>query len=889
MKTYGYFDDLHREYVITDPATPFPWINYLGNEDFFGLISNTGGGYDFYKDAKYRRITRYRYNSVPMDSVGRYFYIVEQPSVAWSPGWKPCKTPLDAYECRHGMNYTRITGSKNGVEASVLYFVPLRTWAEVQKLTLTNCSQEVKHLKLFSYAEWCLWNAATDGENFQRNLSTGEVEIDDGGATLYHKTEYKERRNHYAYYAVTNAAVHGYDTDRETFVGLYNDLSAPDSVVAGRAANSLAHGWSPIASHYIEVTLQPGETQHYIFLLGYVENEQEAKFSADDIGRKQRGELLSSQASDVTLVNKAGARATISRFATVEAVDAAFDELRQMWDGLLQKFTVSSGDERLDRMVNIWNQYQCMITFNFSRSASFFESGVGRGMGFRDSNQDLVGFVHQVPSRARQRIIDIAATQFPDGGCYHQYQPLTKRGNNDIGGGFNDDPCWLIFGTVAYLKETGDFSILDEMVPFDNQPGTEVSLFEHLRISFNHVVGNLGPHLLPLIGRADWNDCLNLNCFSWDPNESFQTTENNSEGSKAESLMIAGLFVFTGKEYVALCKQLAERRRQECGGESVECATAVPSGVTEGEGGEGTAAARSAEGRLLPEGRKNSGLYPLNSTTLREEGERAQKCIDAMVEAVKKHGWDGEWYLRAYDYYGNKIGSEENEEGKIFIESQGFCTMAGIGLEEGMVDRALDACKKYLDSPHGMVLNHPAFTRYHVEMGEISSYPAGYKENAGIFCHNNPWVIIGETVAHRGNDAWEHYTKICPAWIEDQQLHKVEPYVYCQMVAGKDAARPGEGKNSWLTGTAAWNWLTITQYILGIKPTYEGLEIDPCIPSTLKEYTVHRELRGATFDITVKNPGGKQGGVSTITVDGQPQQGRVVRATPGHHTVEVVI
>ena len=828
-QTFGYFDDAAREYVITNPATPFPWINYLGNEDFFGLISNTAGGYNFYKDAKFRRITRYRYNGVPMDNGGRYFYINDNGTI-WNPGWKPCKTPLDSYECRHGMNYTRITGSKNGVEASVLFFVPLKTWAEVQKVTLRNTGTEKKSLKLFSFAEWCLWNAATDMENFQRNWSTGEVEID--GATIYHKTEYKERRNHYAYYALSNAPIQGFDTDRESFIGLYNEFANPQCVCEGKPANSIAHGWSPIASHYIEVELAPGESKDYIFLLGYVENEQEEKFSAEDIERKQRGELLSSQDSDVTLVNKQKAQETIRRFATVEAVDQAFDELHAMWDQLLDKYVVKSGDERLDRMVNIWNQYQCMITFNFSRSASFFESGVGRGMGFRDSNQDLVGFVHQVPARARERIIDIASTQFPDGGCYHQYQPLTKRGNNDIGGGFNDDPMWLIFGTVAYIKETGDFSILDEMVPWDNEPGTEVSLMEHLRISFNHVVENLGPHALPLIGRADWNDCLNLNCFSWDPNESFQTTENNSEGSKAESLMIAGLFVFCGKQYVELCQQM---KGQEA------------------------------------------------------EAERAQKCIDEMVEAVKQHGWDGEWYLRAYDFYGNKIGSDENEEGKIFIESQGFCTMAGIGLEEGMVDKALDSCKKYLDCEHGMVLNNPAYTTYHVEMGEISSYPAGYKENAGIFCHNNPWVIIGETVAGRGNDAWDHYTKICPAWIKDQQLHKVEPYVYCQMVAGKDAAKPGEGKNSWLTGTAAWNWYTITQFILGIQPTYDGIVINPCIPTTLKEYEVKRVLRDTIFHISVKNPKGVEKGVSQIIVDGQPIEGSIVKATPGTHQVEVIM
>ena len=623
-KRYGHFDDQHREYVITDPKTPWPWINYLGNEDFFSLISNTAGGYSFYKDAKFRRITRYRYNNVPMDNGGRYFYINDNGNI-WNPGWKPCKTPLDFYECRHGMSYTRITGRKNGIEASVLFFVPLNTFAEVQKLTLTNQSNETKKLKLFSFEEWCLWNAATDMENFQRNFSTGEVEIE--GSTIYHKTEYRERRNHYAFYHV-NAEIQGFDTDRETFVGLYNEFANPDAVVEGKPRNSHAHGWSPIASHYIEVELKAGESKDFIFLLGYVENEQDKKFVAPQV------------------INKEKAHAIIEKLNTTEKVDKAFSELGKYWDALLNIYKVNTGNDKLDRMVNIWNQYQCMVTFNFSRSASFFESGVGRGMGFRDSNQDLVGFVHQIPPR--------------------------------------DDPCWLIFGTVAYIKETGDFSILDEMVPFDNQPGSEVTLFEHLKVSMDHVIKNLGPHQLPLIGRADWNDCLNLNCFSWDPNESFQTTENKSEGSKAESLMIAGLFVVTAKQYVELCQKIGKE----------------------------------------------------------EEANRMQKAIDAMVTAVKKDGWDGEWYLRAYDFFGNKIGSNECEEAKIFIESQGWCTMAQIGAEDGMVAKSLDSCKKYLECEHGMVLNNPAFSKYIYEYGEISSYPEGYKENAGIFCHNNPWVML---------------------------------------------------------------------------------------------------------------------------------------------------
>ena len=776
MKEYGHFDDARREYVITDPATPWPWINYMGTEDFFSLISNTAGGYCFCKDAKFRRILRYRYNGVPMDAGGRYYYIKDGDTV-WNPGWKPCRTALDAYECRHGMGYTRVTGEKDGLKADVLFFVPIGHRCEVHRVKLTNTGAAKKSFQLYSFVEWCLWNASTDMENFQRNLSTGEVEID--GNVLYHKTEYRERRDHYAFFGV-NRPFDGFDTDRETFIGMYNGFEAPQQVLAGTSGNSVAHGWSPVASHRFDLTLEPGESTELVFVLGYVENAPEEKFVAPAV------------------INKAKARAMMEAFATGEQVDAAFAALKAYWDDLLGRFTVESDVPELDRTVNIWNQYQCMITFFFSRSASYFESGIGRGMGFRDSNQDLAGIVHLIPERARQRIIDIASTQFPDGGCYHQYQPLTKRGNNDIGGGFNDDPLWLIFGTVAYIRETGDFGILQEPVPFDNKPGTEVSLLDHLKISFKRVTDNLGPHGLPLIGRADWNDCLNLNCFSDNPDESFQTTENKTEGSKAESLMIAGLFVAEGKDFAELLSH--------------------PSVAEDPE-------------------------YVLG----------VKEAVAAMEEAVKKYGWDGEWFLRAYDYYGRKIGSRECEEGKVFIESQGWCTMARIGADEGLCDKALDSAVKYLECEHGLVLNNPAYTRYIKDYGEISSYPEGYKENAGIFCHNNPWVIIGEAMAGRADDAWRHYRKITPAFCQDQGLRKVEPYVFCQMVAGKDAARPGEGKNSWLTGTAAWTWKAVSEALLGIKPQLDGLLVEPCIP--IGTYRIRRRFRDADYDLTIRNTG----------------------------------
>ncbi len=808
---YGHFDDANREYVITNPKTPYPWINYLGNEDFFSLTSNTGGGYTFYKDAKFRRLTRYRYNNVPVDDGGKYFYIKDGDTV-WSPGWKPVKTELDSYECRHGMSYTKIKGSKNGVSTEVLQFIPLGFWGEIQKVSISNDSTEVKKLKLFSFIEWCLWNAEDDMTNFQRNFNTGEVEIQD--SVIYHKTEFKERRNHYAFYAV-NSDIQGFDTDRESFLGLYNGFDSPDAVEKGTPGNTVAHGWSPIASHYLEIELQPGEKKDLVFMLGYVEVDKDDKWESKAV------------------INKNPAKEMISKYDTVAKVDAAYDELRTYWDDLLCTISLESGDDRLDRMVNIWNQYQCMVTFNMSRSASFFESGIGRGMGFRDSNQDLIGFVHQIPERARERIFDIASTQFEDGSCYHQYQPLTKKGNSAIGGDFNDDPLWLILSTTAYIKETGDFSLLDEMVPFDNDASRAKPHFDHLKASFYHVVNNLGPHKLPLIGRADWNDCLNLNCFSSDPNESFQTT-GNKKGDIAESLMIAGLFVVYGKEYVDLCRFVGKDA----------------------------------------------------------EADKAQEHVDQMIEAVKTHGWDGDWYLRAYDYYGKKIGSDENEEGKIFVESQGWCSMAEIGKEEGMVEKALDSVKEHLDCEYGVVLNYPAFTKYHIEYGEISTYPAGYKENGGIFCHNNPWIMIGETMLGRGDNAYDYYTKIAPSFLEDiSDLHKVEPYVYCQMIAGKEAFKPGEAKNSWLSGTASWNFYAITQYILGVRPEYDGLRVDPCIPKKWDGFKMQRKFRGATYQLQIKNPDHVSKGVKQIIVNGATlNSNKIPLLEKGkNHMVEIIM
>ncbi len=806
---FGYFDDENREYVITTPRTPLPWINYLGCKDFFTLFSNTCGGYTFYKDAKLLRMTRYRYNDVPNDINGKYFYIKEGDTI-WNPGWKPTQTELDSYECRHGIGYSRFTGAKNKLEASVLTFIPMDDNCEISRIKLTNQGDSKKSISLFSYVEWCLWNADDDSRNFQRNLSTGEVEVT--GSAIYHKTEYRERRNHYAVYSV-NAPVDGFDTSRDAFLGEYRGAANPKVVEKGQATNSVAHGWSPIASHQINITLKPGESKTFVFVLGYVENPEDQKWEAHGI------------------INKKPAEAMLARYQTDADVDKAFAGLNAYWNELLSRYRVKSSNDKVDRMVNIWNQYQCMVTFNMSRSASYYESGIGRGMGFRDSCQDLLGFVHLIPDRARQRIIDIASTQFEDGSAYHQYQPLTKKGNSDIGSGFNDDPLWLIAGTSAYVRETGDTSILTEQVPFDNNESLAKPLLEHLKRSFDYIVTHKGPHGLPLIGRADWNDCLNLNCFSEHPGESFQTF-GPSEGPVAESVFIAGMFVKYGEEYAQLCELMGNQA----------------------------------------------------------EADYARSEVQKMYDTVLTDGWDGDWFLRAYDAHGKKIGSRECEEGQIYIESNGFCPLAGIGVKEGLAEKALDSVKEKLDTEYGVMILQPAYTRYHLELGEISSYPPGYKENAGIFCHNNPWVSIAETMIGRGGRAFEVYRKTCPAYVEEfSEIHRTEPYVYSQMVAGADACTPGEAKNSWLTGTAAWTFVNVSQHILGVYPTHKGLSIDPCVPDGFGDFTLTRKFREGTYHIQVVNPHNVEKGVKSLTVDGQAVEGCVVPYVAGKKEYDVVV
>ncbi len=798
---YGFFDDENKEYVITRPDLPLPWINYLGCEDFFGIISNTAGGYTFFRDALLRRLTRYRYNNVPLDFGGRYIYIRENSSGDyWSPTWQPVRKKLDKYECRHGLGYTKISSSYHGFEASIRFFIPLRNNLEIWQITLRNTRDDPYEFSVFSCVEFCLWNAEDDATNFQRNLNIGEVEIERN--TIYHKTEFRERRNHFAYFTCSEETI-GFDSQRDVFLGAYRSWERPIAVEKGISFNTNAHGWSPIGSHHVKIKLNPGESRTLAFLLGYHENPGDQKFNP----------------SNSQQLNKKFVKEIIKHFKIIENVESAFKDLCEYWDNVLAVFQVKTPDIHTNRMVNIWNPYQCMVTHNLSRSASFFESGISRGIGFRDANQDLLGSVHMVPKKAQERILDLASIQSQNGATYHQFQPLTKRGNDKIGSNFNDDPLWLIISVSAYIKETGDWSILDEPVVFDSKAGTEQPLLEHLERSIQYIIDRLGPHGLPLIGRADWNDCLNLNSFSTEPDQSFQTT-TNMDGKIAESVFIAALFVLAVKEYSKM----------------------------------------------------------LNYFKLGAKAESYMQWAEKMENIILEHGWDGNWFLRAYDASGNKIGSNECKEGKIFIEPQGFCILAGIGLDNGYARSALNSVKEHLATPHGILLFQPAFSRYYLNFGEISSYPPGYKENASVFCHANPWIIIAEAILGNGNQAFDYYSRINPSVREEiSEIHRCEPYCYAQMIAGRDSPTFGEAKNSWLTGTAAWNFVAITNYILGISPTFTGLKISPVIPENWSSFQAKRVFRDTTYNISVIRKGA--GNRAIMEVNGNQIEGNIVPST----------
>lgn len=809
---FGNFDLETREYVVEKPNTPLPWINYLGTKKYCALISNTAGGYSFYVDPRERRILRYRYDNIPQDQGGRYIYIRNNKNGDYySPTWQPVRKKLEKYQCRHGMGYTAIASLYKGIKSRITYFVPLDENLEIWKLEIENKEKHAMDLSLFSFVEFCLWDAVGDSTNFQRTWSIGQAHCED--STIIHDTMHGNWVDILAFFS-TSEKIDGFDCQRREFLGNYGygSLEKPKAVVDGKCSNSTAIGWAPIGAHQINVKLKPGQKKTIIFVLGVAEDTKEA-------------------------------RAKTKKFTNPKVVDAELKKLKDYWDENLSKIQVETPDPDVNTMLNTWNQYQCMQTFNWSRYASYYEAGIRRGMGFRDSNQDTLGFVHIISKEARKRILELAAIQFEEGDTYHQYSPITGKGALY---GYSDDQLWLIISTANYIKKTGDWKILDEVVPFadkqtlvaaqkghhdyvnagrpDATSGRDAkkkqkkaSLYDHLKRAMLYTWNHVGPHGLPLAGFADWNDCLNM----LGPN------------GKAESILVGQIFVFAAREMV----QLANHKK------------------------------------------------------LKKDKEFLEMAATRMTDLLNEKAWDGFWYLRAFDDSGNPLGTKSDKDAKIFLETQAWAVMSGSATDD-RAKTCMDSVNEKLAAKYGIKLLDPPFGAYRPELGEISTYPKGLKENGSIFCHPNPWAVIAECVLGRGDKAFAHYKAILPSAQNDSaNIRKTEPYVYCQMIAGPDHPDFGEGKNSWLTGSAAWNFYAAIEWIIGVRPTYNGILIDPCLPKKWKEVKIKYEIRGAKYDMIIRNRFSVSKGVKVLKVDGEVIKGNLVHffSDNREHKIEVIL
>jgi cellobiose phosphorylase len=779
---YGYFDRRNREFVITRPDTPTPWINYLGAEEYCALMSNTAGGYSFHRDPRDRRITRFRYNNIPPDRPGRYIYVRDQENgTYWSATWQPVvQAKRYRYECRHGLGYTKILSESQGIATETTYFVPLQENVEFWVAKVRNTSKKTRKLTLFTYAEFCLWHAEMDMTDFQYTLNIAKAELD--GNIIFHETEYAPdaQRFNLSFFA-SSKKPSGYDCDREAFIGPYRSEADPRAVTEGRSFNSFSSGGNPIASMAIDLSLDPGQEKDVVFILGVADRKSQA-------------------------------RAIAKKYKSVTAVIKKLGELKRYWEASLGTYQVKTPDADVDIMVNTWNQYQCRTTFNWSRFASYYEAGIGRGMGFRDSNQDTLGVVHSIPKRVKERIKELAANQFKNGSSYHKFFPLTKTGEK---GGYSDDPLWLILAVAGYIKETGDRAFLNERVSYID--GGKGIMYEHLKRAIDFVWSERGEKGFTLMRFADWNDCLNL----------------GTDNERAETTWVPELHYLAIREFLRLADL--------------------------------------------------------------QEKESDMKKYAALGEKIKrnfnKRAWDGAWFIRGIDKNGKAVGSKRNKKGKIYLNTQAWAVMSGIA-DEKRSFTCMDMVKKHLDSKYGVMLMAPAYSAFDPILGAITTFAPGLKENGGIFCHSNPWAMIAETILGRGDRAFEYYKKILPP-VKNRiaDTHQTECYVYSQFITGKDNPHFGRARNSWLTGTAAWNMVAISQYILGIRPEHAGLMVNPCIPRAWKRFTVKRKFRNAAYVIEVRNPKRVSRGVQSLIVDGKRVAGNIIPdfGDKKTHRVEAVL
>lgn len=791
---YGYFDDATREYVIDKPNTPKSWSNYLGDTRYGAIITNNAGGYSFFHSSVQGRFTRLRFNAVPMDQPGRYIYLHDRDSKDfWSTSWQPVGKPLDQYksECRHGSAYTKINAEYSAIKSETTYFVPMGAEFECWKVKVTNNDTKKRSLRAMTYVEFASnWNMLDDANNLQYTQYIIKTAYENGfidhGSNLFipedpGNFQNKDQARH-SFIGVVGAEVSGFDSDRDKFIGDYHTYANPISVVKGECSNSVTEGDNGCGALQVDIELEPGQSKEFIVVLG------------------------------IGAANKAG-QAAKERVSTIEKCDAEFQKVVDYWHGRIDGLTAETPDPEFNSMFNMWNPFNNLITFAWSRAASLVYSGERDGLGYRDTVQDMLGVMHNITEEAGERLEMMITGQNSNGGAMPVVKPYAHNPGKEEPtpeSAFRSDDCMWLFNTIpTYVKETGDIGFYSKVLPYSDKG--EGTVLDHLRRAIQFNLDRLGAHGLPCGLHADWNDCLVL-------------------GPKGETVFVALQLRYAFTVYIDICTMLGK-----------------PEEV------------KWAEGELA--------------------------TLDKNLE---EHAWDGEWYLRAYKDNGYKFGSKESEEGNIFLNPQSWGVLSGAAQGE-RAQLVMDMVEKHLATPYGTVLCDPPYEKTESSVIKAPLFIKGMKENGAIFQHTQGWCIMADCKLGNGDRAYKNYRAYLPSAYNDKgEIRQIEPYVYGQTTNSRYNMREGQSRNPWLSGTTSWAYFTAAQHILGIRPSYEGLEIDPCIPAKWDGFTASRLFRGCKVNIKVENPNHVQKGIVKLTVNGEEVAGNTIPSSKLSGTIEVV-
>ncbi|MBN2089394.1 N,N'-diacetylchitobiose phosphorylase [candidate division KSB1 bacterium] len=790
---FGHFDDERKEYVIDRPDTPKSWSNYLGSTEYGAIITNNAGGYSFFQSAAQGRFMRMRFNAIPNDQPGRYFYLYDRDRKDyWSASWQPVGKSLDKYKtvCRHGTAYTIIESAYDKIKTETTYFVPLDRLFECWLLKITNQDSVKRRLRVFSFVEyannWYLWQDMVNLQYTQHILGMSVLDniIDHGiNVLLPDGDQINHDGNRHTFLGVIGAPVTGFDTDRDIFLGNYRTYQNPEVVEKGQCTNSIAVGDNGCGVLQMDIELAPGQSTELAVLMGMGKAAVEGKKVTEE-------------------------------FCKVELLHQEFEKVKDYWHSRLQGMEVQTPDAEFDSMTNMWSPFNCLMTFAWSRAASLVYSGERDGLGYRDTVQDLLGVCHTIPEEAGKRLELMLTGQVSTGGAMPVVKPFSHQPGQEKPPkeeDYRSDDCMWLFNSVqAYIKETGDMAFYEKVLPFADKG--EATVLGHLRLAIEFNLERSGAHHLPCGLFADWNDCLEL-------------------GHHGETVFVALQLRYALMTYVEICELLK----------------------------------KSAEKAW------------------------AQKQLQTLDENLQKYAWDGEWFMRAYRYDGMKIGSKENEEGNLWLNPQTWAVLSGHASPE-QAQMVMKAVKERLATEYGIIIVDPPYHKTDHRVVKAPLFNKGMKENASIFSHTQGWAIIAETMLGHGDLAFQYYRAFMPAAYNTKaEVRQIEPYVNCQFTHSKYSPRFGASRLPWLTGAAAWSYYTATQYILGIQPDYQGLRIDPCIPSSWKEFSVKRRFRKKMLNIKVVNNSGVQKGVKKIIVNGEVIEGNLLPVNKMKATNDVLV